>query len=175
MLAQLPIGIDQPRRSTVLALRPPENFVPGHSHIHYLTAYLGAVTGGLGQRGMVIHAVELMPVPQTLSCSITFAPPLPPAGFSEPAWVAYEASWDEHRGWCCLLHHVAHDQSRVRRYFGEPVVPAPEAVADFIAGLSRVQTLGTLGPAPTTPYRRGAPRELADDLIRFIPPCTWVG
>lgn len=143
--------------------------------IHYLTAYLGAVIGCLSQRGMVIHTVELTPSSQSLGCSITFDPPRQPVGFSAPAWVAYRANWDEYLGWCCQLHHIAKDHSRVRRYLGEPLVPAPGVVADFIAGLSRAQTLGTLGPARPAASFRHKPQELADDLIRFTPTCTWIG
>jgi len=120
-------------------------FHPERYNIHYLTAYLGAVIGDLSQRGMVIHAVKLSPSPQSLGCSITFDPPSQPIGFSAPAWVAYNANWDECRGWSCQLHHITKVRSRVRRYLGEPIVPAPEAVADFIAGLSRVQTLVACG------------------------------
>jgi len=152
-----------------------DNLVFQHSRVHYLAAYLGAVAGGLGQRGMVIHAVELTPTPESLGGSITFVPPRQPAGFSPPVWVAYQARWDEHRGWCCLLHHVTNDQSKVRRFLGEPLVPAPEMVADFIAGLSKVQTLKTLGSAHPVSYRRRTPQELTDDLIRFTPSCTWIG
>ncbi|MGH8571532.1 MAG: DUF6292 family protein [Gammaproteobacteria bacterium] len=129
----------------------------------------------LGQRGMVIRAAELTPTLQWRACSITFDLPRQPAGFSAPTWVAYQANWDEHRGWCCRLHHIANDQSKVRRYLGEPLVPAPKVVADFIAGLSRVQTLGALGSARYVTYRRRAPQELADELIRFTPTCTWIG
>lgn len=178
MWSKLPISIRQPRtKPVILAERRHDSLVlhPDHSHVHYLTAYLGAVTGGLGQRGMVVHAVELTTTPQSLGCSITFDPSRQPAGSSVPVWMAYQASWDEHRGWCCRLHHVANDQSRVRRYLGEPLVPAPEVVADFIAGLSRVQTLGNLGHARPATYRRRAPQKLADDLIRFTPTCTWIG
>jgi hypothetical protein len=178
MLSQLPIGIRQPKtRSAILAEQRQDSLAPHFDryNIHYLTAYLGAVVGGLSQRGMVIHAVKLMPRPQSLGCSITFDPPRQPVGFSAPAWVAYHASWDEYRGWCCHLHHITKDRSRVRRYLGEPTVPAPEAVADFIAGLSRVQTLGILGLARPAASRHHTPQELADDLIRFTPTCTWIG
>lgn len=143
-----------------------------HSRVHYLAAYLGAVTAGLGQRGMGIHAVELMPTPEPLRCNITFDPPRQIAGFSALVWVAYQASWDEDRGWCCWLHHIANDQSKIRRFLGEPLVAAPEVVADFIAGLRQVQTPGPTRPVP---YRRRAPQELADDLTRFTPSCTWIG
>lgn len=91
-----------------------------YSHVHYLAAYLSAVAGCLGQRGMVIHAAELTPTLHRRGCRITFDPPHQPAGFSMPAWVAYQANWDEHRGWCCRLRHVANDQSRIGRYLGEP-------------------------------------------------------
>lgn len=148
---------------------------PDYSHVHYLTAYLSAVAGCLGQRGMVIHAAELTPILQRRGGSITFDPPRQPTGLSTPTWVAYQANWDEHRGWCCRLRHVANDQSRTGRYLGEPLVPAPAVVADFIAGLGRVPTLRALGPARTVTYRHRAPQELADDLIRFTPTCTWIG
>lgn len=147
---------------------------PCYSHVQYLTVYLSAVAGCLGQRGMVIRAAELTPTLKWRGCSITFEPPRPPTGSSAPAWVAYQANWDEHRGWCCRLH-VANDQPTIRRYLGEPLVPAPGAVADFIVGLSRVQTLSALGPARAVTYRRRVPQELADDLIRFTPTCTWIG
>lgn len=164
-------------RPVTLTQRRQGNLV-SHSelyNIYYLTAYLGAVTGGLSQRGMVIHAVELAPKTQPLGCSITFAPPRQPVGFSAPAWVAGHASWDECRGWCCQLHHIARDHSKVRRYLGEPLVPAPEVVVDFIAGLSHVQTLGTLElPRPAARCRH-TPQELTDDLIRFTPTCIWTG
>jgi hypothetical protein len=148
---------------------------PDRYNTHYLTAYLGAVIGGLSQRGMVIHAVELTLSPQSLGCSITFDPPRQPVGRSAPAWVAYHAGWDEYRGWYCRLHHITKVRSRVRRYLGEPIVPAPEAVADFIAGLNRVQTLGILGLARPAAACHHTPQELADDLIRFTPTCTWIG
>lgn len=144
-------------------------------NIYYLTAYLGAVTGGLSQRGMVIRAVELTPRSQPLGCRITFVPPRRPVGFSAPAWVVRHASWDECRGWRCQLHHIAKDHSKVRRYLGEPLVPAPEVVADFIAGLSHVQTLGTLELARPAARCRHTPQELTDDLIRVTPACVWTG
>jgi hypothetical protein len=176
MLSELSISIHHPITRSTIAKRRQDNLVfrPDHYNIHYLTAYLGAVAGCLSQRGLVIHAIARTPTPQSLGGTITFDP-RQPAGFSAPAWVAYQASWDKHHGWCCQLHHIAKDQSRVRRYLGEPVVPAPEVVADFIAGMSHVQTLGTLGPA--RPAARGShtPQELADDLIRFTPTCTWIG
>jgi hypothetical protein len=164
-------------RSGILAQRRLGNIVlhPDYSHVHYLTVYLSAVAGCLGQRGMVIRAAELTPTLQWRGCRITFDPPRQPGGSSAPAWMVYQASWDEHRGWCCRLHHIANDQSRIHRYLGEPLVPAPGAVADFIAGLSDLQTLRAPGPARPVTYRRRAPQELADDLIRFTPTCTWIG
>lgn len=164
-------------RTVILAQRRQGNLAlhPDYAHVHYLTVYLSAVASCLGQRGMVIRAAELTPTLQWRACSITFDLPRQPAGFSAPTWVAYQANWDEHRGWCCRLHHIANDQSKVRRYLGEPLVPAPKVVADFIAGLSRVQTLGALGSARSVTYRRRAPQELADELIRFTPTCTWIG
>ncbi|MDQ3760444.1 MAG: DUF6292 family protein [Actinomycetota bacterium] len=176
MFPQLPISARRPRkRPAVLAQRRQDSLLrPNHYIIHYLTAYLGAVIGGLSQRGIVIHAVELAPTPKLLSCSITLNPPRQPAGLSGPVWVAYQASWDEHRGWSCQLHHIAKDQSRIR-YLGEPLVPAPDVVADFIAGLNRVQTLESLGPPRPAARPRHTPQELADDLIRFTPTCTWIG
>lgn len=124
---------------------------------------------------MVIQTVELTPTSQALGCSITMDPPRLTGGSSAPVWVTYQASWDEHRGWCCWLHHSANDQSKVRRFLGEPLVPAPDVVADFIAGLRQVQTLGTLGPVRPVPYRRRTPQQLADELSRFTPSCTWIG
>lgn len=146
-----------------------------HYFIHYLTAYLSAVAGSLSQRGLVIHTAGLTPVPQSLGCSIGFEPPRQPPGFSAPVWVVFQASWDEHRGWCCRLHHSAKNKSTVRRYLGEPLVPAPEVVAEFIAGLSRVRTPGSLGQARPAVFRRHTPRELAEELIRFTPTSTWIG
>lgn len=142
---------------------------------HYLTAYLGAVIGCLHQRGTAIHAAELMSGPQSLHCSITFSPPRQVAGFSAPAWVAYYAAWNEHRGWCCDLHHNVNDRARVRRYLNKPLVPAPEVVADFIVELSRGQTLGALSMAEPAVRYRHTTQELADHLIRFTPTCTWLG
>ena len=144
-------------------------------NILYLSVYLGAVTGCLRQRGLTIHTAELTPGPQTLSCNVAFSSPGQPIGFNVPAWVAYHASWDEHRGWYCELHHIARDRSSVRRYITGPLVPAPASVADAIVGLSRVQTLGDLGAAePGARYRHTA-QELADHLTLFTPTCTWIG
>lgn len=160
----------------MIAQRREANLIPDSLYnSYYLTAYLGAVVGGLSRRGVAVQAVELTSRSQPLGCDITFAPPRQPAGFSAPAWVAYQASWDEHRGWCCHLHHIAMDASKVRRFLGEPLVPAPEVVADFIADLCRVQTLGTLELARPAAGRRHTPQELADDLIRFTPTCVWIG
>jgi hypothetical protein len=142
--------------------------------MHYLTAYLAAVIGGLSQRGMVIHAVERTLNPQSLGCSITFEPPHQPVGLSVSDQVTYHTSWDENRGWCCQLLHVAKDQPRVRCYLGKPLVPAPEHVVDFLAGLTRVRTPGTRDMARAACCRHTA-QELADDLIRFTPTCTWIG
>lgn len=144
-------------------------------NVHYLTAYLGTVTGNLGQRGMVIHSVELTSGPQSLGCSITFDPPRQAVSRNTSAWVTYRASWNEHRGWCCHLRHVAVNYFVVRRYLGEPLVAAPEVVANFIAGLSRVQSLGTLGRNPPAACGQHTPQEFADDLVRFIPTCVWIG
>jgi Family of unknown function (DUF6292) len=148
---------------------------PGQHNIHYLTSYLGAVIGCLRRCGITIHAVELTPSPQPLSCSITFSPRRQPVGFSMPTWIADHASWNEHRGWCCVLHHNASDRFRVRRYLNKPLVPAPQVVADFIVGLSRVQTLGILDAAEPGVIYRHTVQELADDLVRFTPNCTWIG
>lgn len=161
----------------MLAQRRLDEFVPRSRqyNVHYLTAYLSAVTGCLRQRGMIIHAATLTPTPQSLSCSITFSPPRQPVGFSAPAWVAYSGSWNEHRGWCCELHHIANDRARVRRYLNNPLVPAPEVIADFVIGISRVQTLGSVGAAEPGAGYHHTVQELADDLIRFTPTCTWLG
>jgi hypothetical protein len=162
---------------TMLAERGQVSFAtcPSQYNILYLSAYLVAVTGCLRQRGLTIHTAELTPSSQILSCNVTFSSPGQPVGFNVPAWVAYHASWNEHRGWCCELHHIAHDRSSVRRYITGPLVPAPAVVADVIVGLSRVQTLGNLGAAePGARYRHTA-QELADDLTRFTPTCTWIG
>lgn len=170
-VAKLPIDIRQPKTLPEDDLTPH----PDRYNSHYLRAYLGAVAGGLSQRGMVIHAVVLTSTQHSLNCSIAFAPPPQPAGLSPPAWVAYRAGWDEHLGWCCYLHHIDKDQSKVRRYLGEPLVATPRVVVDFMAGLSRVQTLGILGPGSPPARRHHTPQELADELIRFTPSCTWLG
>ncbi|HET9255003.1 MAG TPA: DUF6292 family protein [Pseudonocardiaceae bacterium] len=146
-----------------------------HYSAYYLTAYLGAVAGGLSRRGIVIHTAELTPGPRFLGCGITFDPPRKPADQDPSAWVARHASWDECHGWCCQLYHVATDQSVVRRYLGEPLVPAPELVVDFIAELSRVRALGALGPARPAARCHRSPQELINDLIQFTPTSTWIG
>jgi hypothetical protein len=176
MSRQLPIGICRPSPATS-AEQQQDDLVrhPDHYNMHYLTAYLGAVIGGLSQRGMVIHAVERTLNPQSLGCSITFEPPHQPVGLSASERVVYHTSWDEKRGWCCQLLHVAKDQSRVRCYLGKPLVPAPERVVDFLAGLTRVQTPGSLALARPAACCRHTAQELADDLIRFTPTCTWIG
>jgi hypothetical protein len=133
------------------------------------------VTGGLSQRGMMVHAVEFTSSTPPLSCSITFDPPRPSVGYGAPTWVVDQADWDEQCGWCCQLHHIAEGQTIVRCYLGEPLVPAPEAVADFIVGLSRAQTLTALGLAHHAGGCKHTPEELADDLVRFTPSCTWIG
>lgn len=178
MSSQLPIRICQPGRApSKLAERRQDTAIlqSDHYSIHYLTAYLGAVIGGLSQRGIMIQKVELTPRPQPLGCSITFDPPRQQVGFSAPALVAHHASWNEYRGWSCHLHHIAKGQSDVLRYLGEPLVPPPELVIDFIVGLSRVQALGNLGPARPSARCRHTAQELVDDLSRFTPTCTWIG
>jgi hypothetical protein len=144
-------------------------------NIYYLTSYLSAVIGNLSKREMAIYSVELTPGPQSLGCSITLDPPSQPFGFTSPVWVTYNASWNEHRGWRCHIRHLVSEQSTIHRYLGEPLVPAPQVVADFIVGLSRVQTLTTLGPERPAARRRHTPQELTDELSRFTPTCAWVG
>jgi hypothetical protein len=164
----MPVMLVEGRRNTLVPHLSQHN-------TYYLTAYLGAVTGCLRQRGTAIYAAELMPSPQSLNCSITFCPPRQHAGFTVPAWVAYYAGWNEHRGWCCELHHIVNQRSRVRRYLKKPLVPAPDVVADFIVESTRGQTLGTLSAAEPGAHDRLTTQELADDLIRFTPSCTWLG
>jgi hypothetical protein len=144
-------------------------------NIYYLTAYLNAVIGNINKRGVLIYAVELTTTPQALSCSIILEPPPQPIGLAASVWAAYRASWDERRGWCCHIRHLINDQAEVHRYLGDPLVPAPEVVADFIAGLSRALTFKTLGPARAATRCHYSSRELADHLTHFIPTCVWIG
>jgi hypothetical protein len=147
----------------------------GRCNSYYLTAYLNAVIGNISARGVVIYAAELTTPPRPLACSITLDPPPQPIGFAAPVWVAYRASWNEHRGWCCHIRHLVNDQAEVHRFLGAPLVPAPEVVADFIARLSRIQTLNNLGPDHPAPRCHYTPQELADHLARFTPACVWLG
>lgn len=164
------------RRLTMLAARRHRDFPRCNQYnVHYLAAYLSAVTGCLRQRGMMIHTAVLTPSPQPLSCRIAFSPPRQPVGFIVPAWEAHSGTWDEYHGWCCELHHIANNRALVRRYLNKSLAPAPEIVADFVSGLSRVQTLGDVGAAELTHSYHRTSQELADDLIQFIPTCSWIG
>jgi hypothetical protein len=148
---------------------------PEHYNMHYLTAYLGAVIGSLSRRGMVIHTVERTLNANALSCSITFDPPGQRVDISASAWVPGHISWDAQRGWCCHLYHIAQHRSKARCYMGEPLVPAPERVTGFLDGLTRVQTLETLDLARPPARWHHTAQELANELIRFTPTCTWIG
>lgn len=165
VVSAVSIGISQ--RS--LALHP-EDY-----NMHYLTAYLGAVIGCLSRRGMVIHTVERTLNPHALGCSITFDPPRQRVDVGPLAWVAGHTSWDAQRGWCCHLHHIAKHRSQVRCYLGEPLVPAPEHVTGFIDGLTRVRTLEAVDLARPPSRWHHTAQELANELIRFTPTCTWIG
>jgi Family of unknown function (DUF6292) len=146
-----------------------------HFNSYYLTAYLNAVIGNIGTRGIIIYATKLTTPPRPLACSITLDPPPQPIGLAAPVWVAYRASWNEHRGWCCHIRHLVNDQAEVHRFLGAPLVPAPEVVADFIARLTRIHTLNSLGPDHPAARYHYTPDELADHLTRFTPACVWLG
>ncbi|MDT7552630.1 MAG: hypothetical protein QOI16_1166 [Pseudonocardiales bacterium] len=69
------------------------------------------------------------------------------------------ASWDEDKGWCVGLHHDPTHSSRL--YLHPDLLPAPQAVADFVVGLALGQALGT--PDPITPAGLARPR------LRLLP------
>src|SRR2546430_1607198 len=68
------VFVGRQKDQTMLAEREQDSFVayPSQYNILYLSAYLGAVTGRLRQRGLTIHTAEVTPSSQTLSCNVTF-------------------------------------------------------------------------------------------------------
>jgi hypothetical protein len=145
-------------------------------NVHYLAAYLGAVTGCLRRHGMLIRAAQLAPNPQLLNCSITLSQLCQPFVSSAPTWVVYHACWDERHGWRCELCHIVGDRSTLRRFLTKPLVPAPSVVADFVVRLGCAQALGqSLGSAEPGAAYQHTEQELGDQLIRFIPTSTWIG
>jgi hypothetical protein len=69
------------------------------------------------------------------------------------------ATWDKDMGWCVGLHHDPTRSSR--RYLHPDLLPAPQAVADFVVGLALGQTL--VNTHPITPAGPDRPR------LRLLP------
>lgn len=63
-------------------------------------------------------------------------------------------TWDENMGWCAGLHHDPAHSSQ--RYLHPHLLPAPDAVAEFVVGLALGRPLGSSRPIATA--TQGPPR-----------------
>lgn len=162
--------------------------------LDFLTEYLSAVRQQLARRQIVVHSASVHPpMPQqALSLSLELsrgagstasvtggagggsgAPGEPPTGVlptgvpptgAPPLPVPRErlrAGWHEELGW--WAEPIARPGAD-RRWFAAELVPAADRVADFLAGLTKHEQLGTTAPAPHR-YRLLAAQ---DDLLERL-------
>jgi hypothetical protein len=151
--------------------------------LDFLTEYLSAVRQQLARRQIVVHSASVHPpMPQqalelslelsrgggTTASSGGGAPGGPAAGVPPvevpPLPVPRErlrAGWHEELGWWA---EPAARPGTERRWFAAELVPAADRVADFLAGLTEHEQLGTTAPAPHR-YRLLAAQ---DDLLERL-------
>lgn len=104
-----------------------------------LTGYLAAVALRLDQRGIAVRETRAATLDVgALTAWMSLRPPRCGAGH----WVPIRLDWREDRGWSATLAPPAerattpgHDD-RVSRYLPRQLVPAPTAVAHFVAALN---------------------------------------
>jgi hypothetical protein len=123
--------------------------------LDFLTEYLSAVRQQLARRQIVVHTAGVHPpMPQqALGLSLELSLGAGGAdtrsvGPARPLPVPRErlrAGWHEELGWWA---EPVGRPGAGRRWFAAELVPAPDRVADFLAGLTRHEELGTTAPAP---------------------------
>ncbi|QKV73133.1 DUF6292 family protein [Amycolatopsis sp. Hca4] len=70
--------------------------------------------------------------------------------------------WDERDGWAAAVESATGDEVIVLAYLGEDVLPAPEAVVDFVAGLYGEKYPGRPDPPD---FRRPGTADGFDDRL----------
>jgi hypothetical protein len=137
----------------------------------FLTEYLSAVRRELARRHIVVHTAGVHPpMPQqALGLSLELSrgaggavaqPELQPVPVPVPR-ERLRAGWHEELGWWA---EPAGRPGAGRRWLATELVPCPDRVADYLAGLTRHEDLGTTAPAPHR-YRLLAAE---NDLLRRL-------
>ncbi|HEX4250728.1 MAG TPA: hypothetical protein VH008_22880, partial [Pseudonocardia sp.] len=120
----------------------------------FLTEYLSAVRQQLARRQVVVHSAAVHPpMPQQalgLSLELSLAgvgaePAASPGAAPLPApRERLRAGWHEELGWWA---EPVGRPGADRRWFAAELVPPPDRVADYLAGLTRHENLGATAPA----------------------------
>lgn len=103
------------------------------NHDQLVIGYLAAVAQQLDQRGITARAVRINgPILGVLGGTLT----LDPTGAQTSRWILARLRWGQDNGWSATLHGAngGRLEAAVRNLPGQ-LVPAPVAVAHFVAGL----------------------------------------
>jgi hypothetical protein len=142
--------------------------------LDFLTDYLSAVRQQLAERHVVVTTAWVhQPMPQqALGLSLEVAA----GGLPESAEVAgapgvvdgvpaprerIRVGWHEELGWWA---EPADRRGTGRRYFPGDLVPSPDRVADYLAGLTRHEDLGSTAPS----LHRYRLLDNSDDLVERL-------
>jgi hypothetical protein len=147
--------------------------------LDFLTEYLSAVRQQLAERHVVVIAAWVhQPMPQQalgLSLELAGGPP-EGAQAAETAQVGrvgqvaddrpapperIRVGWHEELGWWA---ERADRRGTGRRYFPGDLVPSPDRVADYLAGLTRHEDLGSTAPS----LHRYRLLDNSDDLVERL-------
>ena len=147
--------------------------------LDFLTEYLCAVRQELSHRRIVVHTAAVQaPMPQQalgLSMELSLAggtaetraeaQPIPvPVAVPVPAPRGrLRAGWHEELGWWA---EPVGCPGTGRRWFAAELVPSPDRVAAYLAGLTRHENLGTTAPALHRYRLLAAPDDLLLRLAR---------
>jgi Family of unknown function (DUF6292) len=135
--------------------------------LDFLTEYLGAVCRQLADRHVAVTAAWVhQPMPQQalgVSLELAVGGPAESAGADGiPApRERIRVGWHEELGWWA---EPADRQGTGRRYFPGDLAPSPDRVADYLAGLTRHEDLGSSAPS----LHRYRLLDNSDDLVERL-------
>jgi Family of unknown function (DUF6292) len=184
-LASIPLPRCEPRATTTtvtprrasgsaVGAPPSEGGVPLDERM-LLDGYLTAVARRLEQRGISVREMRAdCSESGRLAGMLALAPP-PGAGRSR--WIPARLEWGQDRGWSATLVPIDQDieppgSPGVLRFLPRKLVPAPDAVAHFVAALTADEH--TIWACATfQPPHRADRRWLILQLSRFALPEPW--
>jgi len=136
----------------------------------FLTEYLGAICKELARRHLAVHAAWVHPPMPQQALGVTIelgsAPARPTEGARRSdagAGGRIHAGWHEELGWWA---EPVGCPGTGRRWFAAELVPSPDRVAAYLAGLTRHENLGTAAPALHRYRLLAAPDDLLLRLAR---------